>query len=67
MTETTAAPKKPRKLQGARAHVITVAGKEWLLTLEGVRVATADDLNRALDGGLPRASVMANQSGHGGT
>lgn len=57
-TET--APKKTRtKSEGPRAHVVIADGKEWLLTLNSVRVATSADLNRALDGKLPRAQLDA--------
>lgn len=59
--------KKTRvKQTGARAHVVTVDGKDWLLTLENCRVASAADLNRALDGNLPRASLSAAATGGGG-
>jgi hypothetical protein len=59
MTDTTAPKTRtPRtKPDGPRAHVVSTAGKEWLLTLDSVRVATAADLNRALDGQLPRAQL----------
>ena len=61
------APKKPRtKVEGPRAHVVTVDGKDWLLTLENCRVATAADLNRALDGGLQRAKLVSTAVGSGG-
>lgn len=61
MTEQTApaAEKKTRvKPEGARAHVVTVGGKDWLLSVEGFRVASAADLNKALDGEMARAKLV---------
>lgn len=61
MTEQTAqaAVKKTRtKVEGSRGHVVTVDGKEWLLKLEGVRVASAADLNKVVDGEMARAKLV---------
>lgn len=67
MTETTAAHKKPRtKPTGERSYVATVGGKEWLLKLEDVRVASSDDKDKALDGGMPRGKIVAATAGSGG-
>jgi hypothetical protein len=55
------------KATGPRAHIVTIEGKDWLLTLDNVRVATAADLNKALDGGLPRAKLSPSQAASGGS
>ena len=55
-TQNTAKPRTP-KATGPKAHVVTIGGNEWIITLDNVRVASASDLNRALDGELPRAHI----------
>lgn len=52
--------KKPRapKSDGPRSYIVTVGGKDWIIKLDAVRVASPADKDRALDGELPRAKIV---------
>lgn len=47
------------KSDAPRSYIVTVGGKDWIIKLDAVRVASPADKDRALDGELPRAKLEA--------
>lgn len=62
MTEETAVSNKPRKKPtGPRNYVVKIGDLELLVKLDDVRVASSSDMNKALDGNLPRGRVVEHK------
>lgn len=52
--------KKPRapKSDGPKNYLLSIGGVDYLVRLDAIRVADQKDLNRALDGDIPRGEVV---------
>ena len=58
MNENTEKKTRAPKADGPRSYIVTVGGKDWIIKLDAVRVASPADKDCALDGELPRAKIV---------